>query len=65
MPIVEVNTAVLVRPLRTAGSLSFRGNFGTDRLDLSNKYHQGRACCRGQPLVALVTHDRRQLGEPE
>jgi hypothetical protein len=42
-----------------------RGNFGTDRLDLSNKDHQGCACRRGQPLIALVTDDRRQLGQSE
>ena len=42
-----------------------RRNFGTDRLDLSNKYHQGCACCRGQALIALVTDDCCQIGEPE
>jgi hypothetical protein len=32
-----------------------RGDLGTDRLDLSNKYHQGCACRHGQALIALVT----------
>ena len=49
--------------LRSA--VSSAANFGTDRLDLSNKYHQGCACCRGQPPIALVTDDRSQLGQPE
>src|SRR6516165_1795299 len=42
-----------------------RGDLGTDRLDLPNKDHQGCARCHGQSLIALVTDDRRQLGQPE
>src|SRR6516165_8815436 len=42
-----------------------RGDLSTDYLYLTYKDHQGCACCRGQALIALVTDDRRQLGEPE
>src|SRR5262245_40347157 len=31
-----------------------RGNFGTDRLDLSYKHNQGCTCRHGQPPVSLV-----------
>src|SRR5262249_50659871 len=40
-------------------------NSSTDRLDLSNKYHQGCARCHGQPPIALVTDDCCQFSEPE
>ena len=52
-------------PSWKAPLLDLAANVGTDRLDLSRKYHQGCACYRGQALGALVTDDRRQLGEPK
>src|SRR5262245_59188083 len=42
-----------------------RGNFGTDRLDLSYKDNQGCTCRHGQPPIALITDDCRQLSEAE